>query len=157
MRLHRTFATRTPGVQERGLTCRHLHVMNKTAQTGSIPPANRCPRCGALQATGISWCSQCYADLRVPDPPPQPGPAFEPGAASGPGPASEPRPDAEELERIADTMLAQLAVAPARSGLRGVLDIGLAGTAATTAVIAVGSLVAAAAGFAVLYLVGVLL
>jgi len=150
---------------------------------GDPGAAGRCPHCRARQDVGISWCSQCYADLRtgpVPAPDPAPVPAVAnasgthravpddprtPGPAAaalstdaGASPTPSPHPvDAEELDRITVGMLAELAAVPARSGIRGLLDTGLGGAGAKTVVVVVGTLVVAVVGFTLMSLMGALL
>ena len=43
-----------------------------------------CPRCSAGQRPGAPWCTQCFLDLRVPGPVPEPPPVAA-GAPPDPG------------------------------------------------------------------------
>jgi hypothetical protein len=88
------------------------------ARHGGLPPA--CPSCGAAVRGDVSWCTQCYAPLREParppagdvgataadaGPPPEALHDTEPTAARSGGTA-----DPAEVERLAEQMLAKLAV-----------------------------------------------
>lgn len=82
-----------------------------------------CPSCGASVRSDVPWCTQCYASLRPPpdaesEPEPRTSSAGDPGAEatreSG-DPADDTlagsrATDPAEVERVAEQMLAQLAV-----------------------------------------------
>jgi hypothetical protein len=97
--------------------------------TGEQLPA-ACPACGAGVRGDVTWCLRCYANLR-PDPPSRPGsvdlPGPGPGSASAssdqhaddpqgqPGTGRAPRAalESEQVDALADRMLAELAASAA--------------------------------------------
>lgn len=144
------------------------------ATGGATAGAQRCPHCGARQEEGISWCAQCYADLRRRDPVPEqvpqqlphpvPESVSEPPRPAGPVQTiAVPRDgappaggDPAELDRIAAELLGGLAARPARTGLAGALDRG-AGTGVTWALMVGGALGVTGLGLLLLQVLGSLL
>jgi hypothetical protein len=107
-------------------------------QPGSAPPAEQpptCPSCGATVRADVPWCTQCYAPLR-PEGTVSPGDDLPPADLTGAVDVGDPdsadvraagsaepasgdvdatgapasrTADPQELERVADQMLAELA------------------------------------------------
>ena len=117
----------------------------------SAAPTVRCPACAATLRAGSDWCTLCYADLR-PTPPPAPVPAAPRTSAPAPRRArgkharrdpayEEPSSNPDEVEALANQMLAELAAAESKNLLGPI-----AGTVDTTgkrAVLMVGGAVVA--------------
>jgi hypothetical protein len=69
---------------------------------GALPPT--CPACGANVRADVTWCTQCYAPLTAPT-----VRAEEPAEEQPAGPVPPQAADPDEVGRLADQMLAQLA------------------------------------------------
>lgn len=156
-------------------------VLPMTRRMSDLAPAPsrlrgpRCPTCGARVTSVASWCSLCFADLR-PDAPasaevaaPATTTADAPGTTSGAsaevdapatttadvGDADAPEGGAADVERVADQLLAELAVTSGTS-VRPRFSV-LATTTGRVVAMLVGTVAATALGFGLLALGGALL